>query len=258
MTSDALLLIGRRTTHAQETLQTHATRLAARDLVDEIHVGTYESEPIRELRNQFAGIAADRVFAIPMSVAHSYATLDDLPAALTHVSGDVYFSEPLGGSPVVTEVLTSRAADTVPAAADVSLALVSFGSSSKPYHRQTTEYHATRIAEQSAYGEVETCYLLQNPTAECVRYNLGNDRAVAVPLFFTRSEATERRIPEALELDRGGIAYADPLGTHPRITDAIRAEVEQQRVLADSDAATPTVGAERHRPVATDGEGVPR
>jgi sirohydrochlorin ferrochelatase len=257
MTSDALLLIGRRTTHAQETLQTHAERLDD-GLVDEVHVGTYESEPIRELREQFAGIDADRVFAIPVTVAHSYATLDDLPAALTHVTGDVHLGEPLGGSPVVTEVLTSRAAEEVPAGEDVSLALVGFGSSSKPYHRQTAEYHATRIAEQSAYGEVETCYLLQNPTVECVRYTLSNERAVAVPLFFTRSEATERRIPEALELDRGGIEYADPLGTHRRITDAIRAEVEHQRVLADSDAASPTVDAERHRPVATDGEGPAR
>ena len=244
MTSDALLLIGRRTTHAQETLQTHAERLDG-DLVDQAHVGTYESEPVRELREQLDRITADRVFAIPTTVAHSYATLDDLPAALGQIDGDVHLSEPLGGSPLVTEVLTSRATEAVPAAEDVSLALVGFGSSSKPYHRQTTEYHATRIAEQSAYGEVETCYLLQN------------DRAVAVPLFFTRSEATERRIPEALELHRGGMAYADPLGTHPRITDAIRAELEQQRVLADSAVTTanPVDGA---RPVATDGEGPTR
>jgi sirohydrochlorin ferrochelatase len=256
MTSDALLLIGRRTTHAQETLQTHGERLDG-DLVDEVHVATYESEPVRELRDQLGDVAADRVFAIPATVAHSYATLDDLPAALGQVDGDVHLSEPLGGSPLVTEVLTSRATEAVTAAPDVSLALVGFGSSSKPYHRQTTEYHATRIAEQSDYGEVETCYLLQNPTVECVRYNLANDRAVAVPLFFTRSEATERRIPEALELERGGIEYADPLGVHPRITDAIRAEVEQQRVLADSAATTsnPVDGA---RPLATDGEGPAR
>ncbi|NLV10148.1 sirohydrochlorin chelatase [Halomicrobium sp. HM KBTZ05] len=255
MTSDALLLIGRRTTHAQATFETHAARLEDRDFVDDVHVCTFESEPIRELRDQFEAISADRVFAVPMCVAHSYATLDDLPAALTHVSGDVRYCEPLGESPVVTEVLRSRATDAMPATEPTSLALVGFGSSSKPHHRQTAEYHAARIAEQSAYDEVETCYLLQNPTVECVRYNLRNERAVAVPFFFTRSEATDRRIPEALELDRGGIEYAEPLGEHPRITDAVRAAVEQQRVLADGDAATPTAATAQPRPVATDGDG---
>jgi len=52
---------------------------------------------------------------------------------------------------------------------------------------------------------------------------------MAVPLFVTRTEATERRIPE--EAGRRGFKYAEPLGTHPRLTDAIDAEVAKQRAL---------------------------
>lgn len=262
MTSEAILLIGRRTIHSQEPFEIHADRLSRRNIVDEVHTATYENEPVRELRDQLAELSADRVYAVPMCAAHTFDTLGDLPAALSHVPGVVQYCEPIGQSPAVTDVLTSRGTDLISGGEDVSFVLVSFGSSSKPYQRQTTEYHATRIEEQSDYGEVVTCYLLQNPTVECVRYNVSNSEVVAVPLFLTRNEATEEKIPEKLELERGGIEYADPLGDHARITDAIHAEFEKQRILALGDEP-PTTSFEaqlthnRHS-VATDGEGVPR
>jgi sirohydrochlorin ferrochelatase len=262
MTTEAILLIGRRTSHSRAPFERHADRLARRNIVDDVHTATYEAEPVRELRDQLAGITADRVYAVPMYAAHTFDTLNDLPAALSHLPGEVHYCEPLGHSPAVTDVLTSRGTDLVPAGDDTSFVLVSFGSSSKSYHRQATEYHAARIREQSDYGEVVPCYLLQNPTVECVRYNVSNVRAVAVPLFLTRNEATEEQIPAKLELDRGGIEYAEPLGDHARITDAIHAEFEKKRVLArGGDAPTASFESELIRnghSVATDGEGVPR
>lgn len=262
MTSESILLIGRDTRNAHEVLEVHAERLRRRDIVDTVKVATYESEPIRELREQFDGVTTDAVYAIPMCTAHTHETIKDIPSALSYVAGDVRYCEPLGQSPAVTEVIEERGADLVPPSDGVSLVLVGFGSSSKPYHRQTIDYHASRLREQSEYGEVLTCYLLQNPTVECVRYNTTKTRSVAVPLFLARSEATESRIPDELELVRGGIEYADPYGVHARITDAVHAEVEKQRTLALDDTS---LGASfegqltgARRPVATDGEGVPR
>jgi sirohydrochlorin ferrochelatase len=262
MTSETILLIARETRNARELLEEHADRLRRRSVVDAVEVATYESEPVRELRGRFERLTADVVYAVPVCAAHTHETIDAVPAALSYVSGDVRYCEPIGRSPVVTEVIEERGADLRPPSEDVSLVLVGFGSSSKPYHRQTTDYHAARLREGSDYGEVLTCYLLQNPAVECVRYNATGDRSVAVPLFFSRTEATEDRIPAELELDRGGIEYAAPLGGHPRITDAIHGEVEKQRALAGDDAS---VGAafeaqltRTRRPVATDGEGVRR
>ncbi len=262
MTSTAVLLVGRRTNVAREVFGAHADELRRREVADAVHVATFETEPVRELRGKLAAIDADRVYAVPMCVAHTGVTIDDLPAALSYVPGEVHYGEPLGQSPVVTDVVSRTATALVPAAEDASLVLVANGSSSTPYHRQTTEYHATRLREQSAYGEVETCYLLQNPAAECVRYSVTNSRSVAVPLFVARCEATDEKIPEKLELERGGIEYADPFGTHDRITDAIHAEVEKQRVLAD-ESERPSASFEasltrRRLPVATDGEGTVR
>lgn len=262
MTSESILLIGRDTRNAREVLEAHADRLSRRAVVDDVEVATYESELIRDLRGQFERISADTVYAVPMCAAHTHDTINGVPAALSYVPGDVHYCEPLGQSPAVTEVIEEKGANLIPASDDVSLILIGFGSSSKPYHRQTTDYHAARLREQSGYGEVLTCYLLQNPAVECVRYNATKERSVAVPLFLTRTEATEGRIPDELELARGGIEYADPLGEHPRITDAVHAEVEKQRALTLDDAP-PAASFEAQltrtqRPVATDGEGIRR
>lgn len=259
MTDEALLLIGRRAGDARDVLETHAVRLEQRDGIDEVHVATYETEPARELREQLAGIDADHVYALPMCAAHTYDTTDGVPAALSYAPGEVHYCEPPGRSPAVTDLVVQQAAELSPAGEDVSLVLVGFGSSAKPYHRQTAEYHATRIRDQSEYEEVLTCYLLQNPAVECVRYNVSCSHAVAVPLFLLRTEATEEEIPTKLELDRGGLEYGEPFGDHPRITDAIHAEVEKQRVLAtERDASSFEAALTRTRqPVATDGEGPP-
>ncbi|WP_435101238.1 CbiX/SirB N-terminal domain-containing protein [Halarchaeum sp. P4] len=258
MTTNAILLISRATRNAREVLDTHAERLRRRAVADEVTVATYESEPVRELKDELERVAADTVYAVPMCAAHSHDTVDGIPAALSYVPGDVHYCEPLGQSPAVTDVLAEKGTSLLPAGDDASLILAGFGSSSKPYHRQTASYHAARLREQSDYAEVLTCYLLQNPTVDCVRYSTTTHHAVVVPLFVTRTEATERRIPDELDLGRGGIEYADPLGTHPRVTDAVHAEVEKQRALAGGAASSASFEAQltrTQRPVATDGDG---
>ncbi|SDY34813.1 CbiX/SirB N-terminal domain-containing protein [Halopenitus persicus] len=272
MTSETLLLVGREARGAREAFRVHADRLADRTGID-VEIACYAEEPGRELRDRFRDVDADVTYAVPMCAAHGYDTVDAIPAALSAIPGDVRYCDPVGTSPAVTDVIAARAdaADRGAAAgnADVSLVLVAFGSSSKPHGRRMAEYHADRLRSCSEYAEVVPCYLLQNPAVECVRYAVTGDRIVAVPLFVNRSAATEDRIPTELELDRGGITYAKPFGDHPRLTDAIHAEVEKQRALAtgDHDGETGDESAEESvaspldrsstpkRAIVTDGEG---
>lgn len=259
MTRDTVLLIGQETGSARGVFETHADRLANRLDVDDVQVATYEREPARELRETFSRVQAETVYAVPMTVAHSHETTDQVPATLSYLPGTVHYCEPPGGSPAITEAIEEKASALRPATSDVSLVLAAFGSSSKPYHRQVADYHAARLREGTEYGDVVTCYLLQTPTVDCVRYNATNDRGVVVPLFLTRTAATEERIPEALELECGGFEYAEPLGEDPRVTDAIHAEVAKQRALA-ADRGSPVASFERkltrtRRPIAADGEG---
>jgi len=258
MTRDTLFLVCRGN-EDRSAVATHRDRLQRRDVADSVAVVSYEREPVRELRDRFVDVDADRVFAVPMCLAHSRETTEAIPSALSYVSGSVAYCEPVGRSPAVTRAVYERAANRVEATADASLVLVGFGSSGTPYNRQAVEYHAARIREQSAYGEVVPCYLMQNPTVECVRYNVSKERVVAAPLFLAPSAATEEEIPAKLELDRGGIEYAAPLGEHSLVTDAIESEVAKQRVLTDADQAGPQSFeaslTAQSRAVATDGEG---
>lgn len=262
MTADTLVLIGREGTHAPETLGTHATRLERRGVVDRVHVATYAEEPARELRGELRALSGDRFFVLPATVAHSHETTDVLPGTFPSLDGAVRYCEPVGQSPVITRLITERATEHVDPGDDATVILVGQGNSSQPYNRQMTEYHATRIAEESEYADVTPCYLLQNPAVECVRYNVSTSNAVAVPLFMTANETTESRIPSKLELDRGGIAYADPFGDHPLVTDAIHGELDRQRAFAADASAGPAsfadVLVQNHQSVATDGEGVIR
>lgn len=253
MTTETVALIGREGTDTDAVLRAHARRLRERGIADSVVTATYAEEPQWELREWFRSLDGDTVYAVPACFAHTYETIEALPAALGAVSGDVRYCEPVGESPAATAAIRRRAADAADGAdgaAGRSLLLVGLGSSSLPHQRRAAECQATRLRAAGEYAEVRTCYLLQSPAVECARYILDRDGAVAVPLFLSRNRATERDIPGKLELQRGGLAYADPLGDAPGITDAIHAGIERRRVLGrDASsagderlaAATPTV-----------------
>lgn len=254
MSSELLLLVGRNTPDTRDVLETYADELLARDAIEAVAVETYDHEPYRELNDRFRGFDADQVYAVPMFASHTYNTTEKLPAALSVIPGDVQYGDILGESRAVTDVISQRANAAVAADPDASLVLVGLGSNSA--ERETTEYHADRLREQTDYGEVLTCYLMQNPALECVRYNISTERSVAVPMFLGHNEATDAQIPDTLELERGGIDYAEPLGAHDRITDALHAEIEKLRVLAASDEPAPETSiTSDYRPLAADGEG---
>jgi sirohydrochlorin ferrochelatase len=256
--TDALVLVARASPTTAGVLEAHARRLRDRNVTDTVHVATWREEPGRELRASFADIAADRVFVVPVRAAHARATTDGVPAAFDALDGAVVYCEPVGPSPAVTNALATRAAEHVSPTPDASLLLVGLGSGDQPFERQAADYHASRLRETSAYGEVTSAFLLQNPAVECARYTVSNDRVVAVPLPLIPSRATAEEMPRKLEVDRGGLSYADPLGEHHAITDAIAARVAERRSSTD----TPTTSFEDRlardaQRLAADGDGRP-
>lgn len=249
--SSTLLIIGRKAGGTRGVLSAHAERLATRGTVDDAEVLLYEQEPVHELRSELATVDADTVYVMPASFAHTHDTATAIPAALEAVEGEVRYCEPLGRSPAVTDVLVDRAGEvTARAPAETPLVLVGFGNSSLPFQEQAAEYHAARLRRRHDFPEVHACYLLQNPAAECARYNVSRD-AVVVPLFLARCPSTEQSIPDRIEFDRGGMSYADPLGDHARVTDAIAGEIERQRAFGDEGLAA-TTAIDAH-PMAADG-----
>ncbi|MFO7926158.1 MAG: CbiX/SirB N-terminal domain-containing protein [Halobacteriota archaeon] len=243
--TDTLLLVGRR--HTERAAKRHAARLRRRGVADRVIAATYENEPAElvekgPIRGSGVG-AGDDTYVVPMAPAPDHDTTRAIPGALS----GAHHCEPVGTSPAVVRGLADRAEAVIEPGDGASLALVAFGETAGSKSYATTEQQATRLRETTAYGEVTTAYLVQNPAVECLRYNLSGDRAVVVPFFIADCEESERAIPEKLELDRGGLEYTDPLGTHEAVTDAIEAEFAKARALGSGTAAV--------RPVATDGRG---
>ncbi len=234
--TDTLLLVGR--THTEDVARVHADRLRSRDVADRVSVATYDDDPTA-LDPDTDGT----VYVVPMTAAPDRETTRAIPGAFPNAR----HCEPVGTSPAVARAIADRAREALSASPDASLALAAFGDGSGSDSWRTTEQQADRLRETAGYGDVTTAYLLQNPAVECLRYNLSGDRAVVVPFFIAACEETERAIPEKLELDRGGLVYADPLGEHEAVTDAIEAELAKARAIGSGTAAV--------RPVATDGRG---
>lgn len=247
MPRETLVLVGR--DEVQSVANHHADRVRDAGIVDAVATATYEVEPEFELREALSGVRGDRIYAVPLCFAHTHETLKGVPRALSRLSGEVRYCDPIGKRRAVTRAIRNRAE----AASDAdALVLVALGNSRDEYARTAAASHAARL--RAEFDEVRTAYLLQSPAAECARYTLEADHAVACPLFVGECEATRSRIPEQLELHRGGIDYADPFGTDGAVTDAIAVAVER----AHTSTTFSTPGSDRvadAEPVATDGSG---
>lgn len=252
MTAETLLLIGRGN---ETTFDVHAGRLRERGVAETVEVATYRHDPTRELRDQMSDISGDVVYVVPMSGTHTTETTEAIPTALSGLDGAVHYCDPVGCNPAVTGALIDRA--KAAGGSGGSIALVGLGSAGGRDRQGTVEFHAQRIRARSGYDEVLTCYLMRNPAVECVRYNVSNDRAVAVPVFVSRGPATEHEIPERLELSRGGLAYADPLGGHERVTAAVESILDTRRALVSEESGSTARARPSHRRLATDGDGRP-
>lgn len=216
--SSALLLVGRETDAAREAARVHARRVERRGTVTEARAALGGPERVREA---VGAVDAADVYAMPAAFARRAG--DDPRLAATDRPDRC---EPVGRSPSVTAALADRA--RAAAGGDLegrSLVLVGLGSGSTPDQRRTTRYHATRLLRRRPVAGVHDCYLLEDPAVECARYETGPD-PVVVPCLLAPTAATRAAIRDRLDADW---PVAEPLGTHPRVTDAIVGEIERRR-----------------------------
>jgi len=260
MTQGTLLLIGRQTAESPQPIHTHAARLRDRNVADAVRVETYDETWDETAGGTETEHGDEPVLAVPLTVAYTNETRHVIASIARRWGEAVSLCEPIGHSPALTEIIAERADERVTHPEETSLLLVGLGSGSLSDQRRTVEYHERRLRERTAYDEVQSCYVLQDPVVECARYNVSNEAVVAVPVFVAPSPVTRATIPEKLDTDRGGIDYVDPIGTHERLTDAIHAEVARRRTLEQASAGSGSdrvsrPPAVRARPVVTDGQG---
>ncbi|MDS0220570.1 sirohydrochlorin chelatase [Haloarcula sp. S1AR25-5A] len=261
MPTGTLLLIGRQTAESLQPIQTHAARLRDRNVADTVRVETYDETWDESVGGNAPEDGDELVLAVPLTIAYTNETRHVIPSIARRWGETVSLCTPIGHSPALTEIIAERADERVARPEETSLLLVGLGSGSLSDQRRTVEYHERRLRDRTAYDEVRSCYVLQDPVVECARYNVSNEAVVAVPMFVAPSPVTKTTIPEKLDIDRSGIDYADPIGTHERLTDAIQADVARHSALdqsADDGGGSDRVScppAVRARPVVTDGQG---
>lgn len=253
MIDGTLLLAGRHTDGPNQAIERHAERLRDRDIAASVQVVHYD----RTHAIDGDGTALSRtdapddeeVFLLPALMTNTRGAEHAMRAIATSIPNPVCVCDPVGRVPTVSRLLLEHAEEAAQPSESTALVLVGFGSDSAPGSRRTLECHERRLRERSDYGDVSSCYLLQDPTVECVRYNVSGRRMVVVPAFVSPGPAIRTEIRAKIRDDRGRVAYAEPIGTHPLLTDAMHAAVAKQYVLTtrDSDVPPPATTADGSR-----------
>jgi sirohydrochlorin ferrochelatase len=250
MINGTLLLVGRHTDGSSQAMEVHAERLRDRDIAASVRVARYDrTHAVDGDGAVLSGVEPPddgAVFLLPAVMANTGATGHAVRAIAASLPDPVCVCDPIGRAPAVSRLLLERAEDAVDPSAETALVLVGFGSGSPSGSRGPLEYHERRLRGRSDYGEVRSCYLLQDPTAECVRYNTSGRRMVVVPAFISPGPAIRTEIRAKIRDER--VTYAEPIGTHPLLTDAMHAAVTKRYVLEtrdNDDTSPPTTAAER-------------
>jgi len=109
-----------------------------------------------------------------------------------------------------------------------ALLLVGRGSTLNPDSSEPTHVHADAIRDQGVFGEVHCCFWKEEPSLREVLASIGSREIYIVPNFISEGYFTQTVIPRELELDGALtetdgrlLTYCEPVGSHPRMTDAI-------------------------------------
>jgi sirohydrochlorin cobaltochelatase len=111
---------------------------------------------------------------------------------------------------------------------NTTLIIVGHGSTENPDSSEPTQEHADTIREQGIFDEVRCAFWKEEPALREVLYGIKSSNIVVVPNFISEGYFTQKVIPRELELTgrithRGSqnIFYADPVGSHPSMTEAL-------------------------------------
>jgi sirohydrochlorin cobaltochelatase len=109
-----------------------------------------------------------------------------------------------------------------------ALVLIGHGSTLNPDSSTPTQAHARAIRERGIFHEVHSCFWKEEPSLREVLRMVESETVYAVPVFISEGYFTRVVIPRELELTgrlTSGhgrtIYYCDPVGSHPRMTDAL-------------------------------------
>lgn len=252
----ALLLLGHGSSlNADSSAPTyrHAEEIRRRNIFAEVHVGFWKEEP--PFRHALRQTTCRRIYVVPNFISSGYFTEQVIPRELglqgtiTRMgSQEIYYCEPVGLHPVMTEALLKRAKEVVAASGETPdpkktcLFICGHGTllndnSTKIIHEQAENIRARKI-----YAGCQPVLMEQQPFVKDWRTLTDCPDVIVVPFFISDGLHSFEDIPVLLGLthnvkekgftnphreDGRRLWYATAIGTEPMIADVILAQVEK-------------------------------
>jgi sirohydrochlorin cobaltochelatase len=190
----------------------HAAELRRRGIFREVREAFWKQPP--QVKDVLEGISAPRVFIVPLFVSEGYFASQVIPKELgfgnevKRQSGNtaLYYSEPVGTHPRMTDVILARAREVVeqfpfPRAAkpgDITLFIAGHGTERNEQSRQSIERQVELIRAKDIYADVHAVFMDENPRIQDC-YSLAQTRnLVVVPFFMSDGLHTVEDIPVLL------------------------------------------------------------
>jgi sirohydrochlorin cobaltochelatase len=256
----ALLLLGHGSTlNADSSAPTyqHAEEIRRRGLFGEVQVAFWKEEP--NFRQALRQTACAQVYVVPNFISSGYFTEQVIPrelglnGAVTRIGRqEVFYCQPVGLHPAMTEALLAKAREVVSASGEkiaesartACLFICGHGTSLNDNSTKIIHDQVARIRALGLFADCQGVLMEQSPFVKDWRTLTSCPDVIVVPFFISDGLHSFEDIPVLLGLTenvkrasftnphREGerrLWYATALGTDPFIADVILAQVESFR-----------------------------
>ncbi|HEX4138709.1 MAG TPA: CbiX/SirB N-terminal domain-containing protein [Candidatus Methylacidiphilales bacterium] len=254
MRDAALLLLGHGSTlNADSSTPTyqHAEEIRRRGVFTEVHVGFWKEEP--NFRQALRQTSCRTVYVVPNFISSGYFTEQIIPrevglsGPITRIGKlDVYYCQPVGLSPAMTDVLLKRAHEVVATSdepcdpKEACLFICGHGTSLNDNSTKIIHEQAAIIRARGLYADCQAVLMEQRPFVKDWRTLTNCPNVIVVPFFISDGLHSYEDIPVLLGLthdmrERGfthphkegerRLWYANAIGTDDGIADAIVSSV---------------------------------
>ena len=254
----ALLLLGHGSTlNADSSAPTyqHAEEIRRRDVFAEVHVAFWKEEP--NFRQALRQTRRRQVYAVPNFISSGYFTEQIIPRELglagpvTRLRDqDIFYCQPVGLNPEMTEALLRRAGEVVAASAETipdpaktaCLFICGHGTSLNDNSTKIIHEQAEAIRARGLYADCQPALMEQRPFVKDWRTLTDCPDVVVVPFFISDGLHSFEDIPVLLGLTHNikeqgftnphrekerRLWYATAIGTEAFMADVILAQVRQ-------------------------------
>jgi sirohydrochlorin cobaltochelatase len=214
MRDAALLLLGHGSTlNADSSAPTyqHAEEIRRRNVFAEVHVGFWKEEP--NFRQALRQTSCRTVYVVPNFISSGYFTEQIIPRELgltgpiTRIGEqDVYYCQPVGLSPAMTDVLLKRAHEVVAASAEpcdpknTCLFICGHGTSLNDNSTKIIHEQAAIIRAHGLYADCQAVLMEQRPLVKDWRTLTPCPNVIVVPFFISDGLHSYEDIPVLLGL----------------------------------------------------------